>query len=125
MKKSLAIFIIAFSLLTIFALPHFAAAQTAYKAPTLWPTGYWGPLLSCTGNGVGGMQCTNLCDLIGTFINIIYFIITICFFVIAPILFLIGGIMIMTAGANPEMLSKGKSTLKGAVIGIVIILCRY
>lgn len=93
--------------------------------PQLWPNGYWGPLVSCTGNGVGGTQCQSLCDLIGTIVNIIYFAISLCFFIIAPILFITGGIMIMVAGANPEMLSKGKTTLKSTTIGVLIVLCSY
>ncbi len=33
------------------ALPavSFAASQGQYKTPSIWPTGFWGPLVSCTG----------------------------------------------------------------------------
>lgn len=109
------------------ALPLVASA---YTAPNLWgnPPGFWGPLVSCTGNylsGSGATPCTNLCDLINTFVNIVYFLISIALFIIAPLSFAVGGIMIMFAGANPGMLESGKKVLTGAVIGVVIVLCSY
>ena len=125
---------IAFITLLLVIVPSIALA---YSTPTLWPTGFWGPLVSCTGNPyiinsnsgttptTNPNACQNLCDLVNTFINIIYFAISIAFFIIAPILFLVGGIMVMVAGANPEMLSKGKSTLKATAIGVLIVLCSY
>jgi hypothetical protein len=121
---------IAILTLLLIIVPTVALAQSA---PSLWPTGYWGPLVSCQGNPVvingttnqNGNACKSLCDLIYTIINIIYFAISVCFFIVAPILFIIGGIMIMVAGANPEMLSKGKSVLKSTVIGVLIVLCSY
>ena len=98
-------------------------------APSIWPTGYWGGangLLSCTGNYLKVQNpCTNICDLINTIINVLYFAISICIFIIAPILFAVGGIMIMAAGANPEMLGQGKKTLTSTAIGIVVVLCSY
>lgn len=115
------------------ALPLVASA---YTTPNLWPTGYWGQggLISCQGSflnapSVNGNTppptCTNLCDLINTFINIVYFLISIAIFIIAPISLVVGGIMIMFAGANPGMLEQGKKVLTGAVIGLAIVLCSY
>ena len=115
------------------ALPLVASA---YTTPNLWPTGYWGQaqngspagLISCTGNYLSsntGPQCANLCDLINTFINIVYFLMSIAIFIITPIMFVWGGIMIMFAGANPGMLETGKKILTGTVIGLVIVLCSY
>jgi hypothetical protein len=108
----------------------FPLVASAYTTPSLWPTGYWatGGLISCTGNYLSsntGPQCTNLCDLINTFVNIVYFLMTIAIFIIAPISFLAGAIMIMVSGANPGMLENGKKVLTGAVIGLVIVLCSY
>ncbi len=115
-----------------------ALAASTWTQPQLWPTGYWGQggLLSCTGNpytfdasGVPqphpGTTCTNLCDLVKTAINIIYFAMTICIFALAPIFAVAGGVMIMLAGPNPEMLSKAKKLLTGTVIGIALILGSY
>jgi hypothetical protein len=107
------------------AIPLFASA---YTPPNIWPTGFWGPLVSCTGNYLAsnsGAQCTSLCNLINTFVNIVYFAISIALFIIAPISIVVGGIMIMFAGANPGMLENGKKVLTGAVIGVVIVLCSY
>jgi len=119
------LFIKIFILLLILAP---TAAALAYSTPSIWPTGYWGPLVSCNGNylanGSNG-TCQSLCDLINTGINIVYFAMSVAIFIIAPILFIIGGIMIMVSGANPEMLSRGKKTLMDTVIGLVIVLCSY
>ena len=89
----------------------------------------------CTGNYQGATQvavnkdipatCTNLCDLIGTVINVIYLLMSIALFVIAPILMVWGGVTIMFAGANPGSLETGKKILTGTVIGIAIVLCSY
>jgi hypothetical protein len=129
---------VAFIALLLIGVPSIALA---YSPPSLWPMGYWGQnngngvpgLVSCSGNPytingantINNNACKNLCDLVDTIINIIYFIISIAFFIIAPISFIIGGIMIMLAGANPEMLSKGKSLLKATAIGVLIVLCSY
>lgn len=40
---------------------------------------------------------------------------------VALLFFVIGGFRIMLGGANPENLTKGKNTLKGTVIAILII----
>lgn len=107
---------------------------SAYTTPNLWgnPPGFWGPLVSCTGNYLTGAAatagvtpCASLCDVINTFINIVYFVISIALFIITPIAFLVGAVMIMVAGANPEMLGSGKKVLTGTVIGLIIILCSY
>lgn len=110
------------------ALPLVASA--AYSTPNLWgnPPGFWGPLVSCTGNylsGDTGSQCKSLCDLINTAVNIVYFLISVALFIIAPLSVAVGGIMIMLAGANPGMLESGKKVLTGAVIGVIIVLCAY
>ncbi|HUC02197.1 MAG TPA: pilin [Candidatus Paceibacterota bacterium] len=107
-----------------------AAANGTWTMPSLWPTGYWAPngLISCTGNYLAsnsGPQCTDLCDLLETVINVLYFGMTIALFVIAPLMFVVGGIMLLMAGASPEMISAGKKALTATVIGIVIVLCAY
>src|ERR1700685_904463 len=90
------------SILAIVALPLFASAQS-YSPPNLWPDGYWAQngLITCTGSFLGSGSgsgnsanlptCTSLCDLLDTFINIIYFAISICFFILAPLFFAVGG----------------------------------
>ncbi len=110
------------------------ASAAAYTTPNIWgtPPGYWGPLVSCTGNylsknsdGTAPTPCTSLCDLINTFINIVYFGMSIAIFIIAPIMVVAGGIMIMFAGANPGMLESGRKAITAAVVGLLIVLCAY
>jgi hypothetical protein len=89
---------------------------------------YWGsnpPVLSCSGQylELGGRQpCTSVCDILRTLQRAIYFGITLVLFVLAPIMFLAGGIMVAMGGANPGILSMGKTTLWRAFIGTVIAL---
>ena len=132
--KILLVFIVA-SLVAIPALSFASSGGTAYKVPSLWPTGFWGPIVWCTGDYLGNTQvalpsgqpaaCTNLCDLVGTVINVIYLLMSIAIFFIAPILMVWGGVTMMFAGANPGMLETGKKILTGTVIGIAIVLCSY
>ncbi|MDO8536664.1 MAG: hypothetical protein Q7R94_00245 [bacterium] len=76
---------------------------------------YWGPLVSCT-----GATCADLCDLLHTFVHIVYFGVTIAVFLVAPVLIAWGGIMIMLAGGNPGKLEEGKKIVTGTIIGIVL-----
>lgn len=135
MKKTAGRIILFLALFAFVAAPLFASAQNASGIP-YWPQN---GLISCTGNysynGTNGNftgsnpsgqpPCSSLCDLVQTIVNIVYFLITICLFILAPIMVAVGGIMMMISGANPEMLSKGKSVLTAAVVGIVIVLCSY
>ena len=108
-----------------------AATVTSVMAPNIWgiPPGYWATngVVSCTGNYLTGAtnSCSNLGDLLQTFINVIYLAMSIALFILAPILFLVGAIMLITAGASPDMITKGRQTMIGTVIGIVIVLCSY
>ena len=116
------------------AISFASSGGTSYSTPSLWPTGFWGPIVWCTGNYLPNPQyvanthpasCTNLCDLIGTVLNVVYLAMSIAIFIIAPITLVAGGVMIMLAGANPGMLENGKKMLTGAVIGLIIVLCSY
>jgi len=108
-----------------------ATTVTPVVAPNIWgvPPGWWAPngIVSCTGNYLTGAtnSCSNLGDLLQTAVNVIYLGMSIALFIIAPILFLVGAIMLITAGASPDMITKGRQTMVGTVIGIVIILCSY
>jgi len=125
-----------------FAAQSSGGGSVSYTTPKLWPTGFWGPIVWCTGDyltNTGGTQgnnqllvqgsqppaCNNLCDLVGTFINIIYLAMSIAIFIAAPIMVATGGVMIMLSGANPGLLETGKKVLTGAVIGLAIVLCSY
>lgn len=45
--------------------------------------------------------------------------------IVATFMFIYGGIMFMVSGGNPELVKKGKDTLKFSSIGIVIILVSW
>ncbi len=133
-KKTFAKIVLILLIGSSIALPlvSFASVNNSYKVPSLWPTGFWGPIVWCTGNYIPGATqigspdtCNNLCDLIGTFLNVIYLIMSIAIFIIAPIGVVWGGILIMFSGANPGTLESGKKILLGTVIGIIIVLCAY
>lgn len=94
-----------------FVLPIVVFAQAS---PSIWPTGYWGPILTCHGTGC------DFCHLLRTFQNLAYVMLSIGIFAIAPIFIIWGGIRIMTAGASPAGIAAGKSILTGTVIGIAI-----
>ena len=106
--------------LVAITLPSFASAAV----PNVWPTGFWGPLLSCSGNYTNGSlpPCTSLCDLISTIENIIYFGISVVVFIIAPVLFAWGGIMYMVSRGSPDGISKAKGVLTKTLLGVVITL---
>jgi len=42
--------------------------------------------------------------------------------ILAPLMVVIGGIYILSAGGNPNKVSKGKEVIKWAIIGLAIIL---
>ena len=128
--KTLIVILSFFAAVTLFA--PFAASASVAQGIGL--TGYWGPLVSCTGNydssttvmpGAPSNACTSVCDLIGTFINVTYFAMSAALFILAPVLFVVGGIMFLMSGANPGMLEKAKKTLTSTLIGLLIVLCAY
>ncbi len=111
-------------------LPFFASAASL---PNVWdPTSIKGPLVTCTGSlyqsdGVtpNPNACKDLCDLVRTVVTDIYVGIAFVIWIILPLMFVVGGIMYMMGGANPNLLTMARSTLKGAVIGAIIVLCAY
>jgi hypothetical protein len=126
MKKKL----IFSAVLALSFLPLLASAQSL---PDVWnPASIKGPLVTCTGdvagidqNPAGLNPCQSLCDLVRTVVSDIYIGIAFIIWIILPISFIAGGIMYMLGGANPGLLTSAKSTLKGAVIGTIIVLCAY
>ncbi len=92
----------------------FAPVVAFAQDPSLWPTGYWGPILTCHGTGC------DFCHMLRTFQNLAYVLLSIGIFAIAPVMIIWGGFRIMTAGASPEGVSAGKRILTATVIGIAI-----
>ncbi len=126
-------------MVALFSLPLLASAGTAPSEwPDVWsPASIHGPFVTCTGTGnqattlpnsdqIPAMpQCQDLCDLIYTIVSDVYICIAFVIWIILPIMFVVGGIMYMMGGANPKLLTSAKSTLMGAVIGTIIVLCAY
>ncbi len=44
---------------------------------------------------------------------------------LALLAFIIGGFMFILSSGNKEMVEKGKSSIKGAVIGLIVVLLAY
>lgn len=119
------------AVLVLLAFPFVSSAHT----PDLLSGGYWGkPLVSCSAplelNSSGepvasGNPCTNLCDLVHTFVHLTVFAMSITLYVLAPILFSWGGILILVAGANPGLIDRARKILIGTVIGVVITLSAF
>ena len=124
MKKG---FLLALTLVLITALPYGALATSRPPNTNIWnPSILNGPLTTCTGDGANGTNtCQDLCDLVATIINIIYFIIGVVLWIITPVTFVIAGILYLTAGANGEAISRAKKAAMGAVIGLAIVLCSW
>ncbi len=116
-----------FCILTLLPALSFAATQI-----NLFPTGFWGPLVSCSGavkvfdasgNATDNPNaCTSLCDLIDTFLRLIYFGMTVALFILTPVFFAWGGLTILVAGGDPGKLGEGKKILTGTLVGIMIVL---
>jgi hypothetical protein len=112
------------------------SSGTAHADSRVFPTGYWGPLLSCTGNynqvvpvGADGVSetCNDFCDLLYTGQNVVDFAITLVFFVGAPAMITFGGIMLMIAGTGgaEENRKMAKDIIVSAIIGVGITLAAY
>jgi hypothetical protein len=112
------------------------ASNTAHADSRVWPTGYWGPLLSCTGNynqvvpesgPLKGKTCDSFCDLLYTGQNVVDFAMTLVIFVGAPAMITFGGIMLMIAGSggSDENRKLAKDIIVSAIIGVGITLSAY
>ena len=100
----------------LLAISYLLIPLAASADVSLFPAGYWGPLVSCS-----GIQC-NTCHLFSTAQMVIYFIMTLTIFVIGPLMITAGGIMMLISAGNAEKFSSGRKMATGAVIGILIAL---
>lgn len=132
MKTKLALGI----LLAAVLMPSFALAGTINS--NVWSVSILkGPLVTCTGTGTeakilsDGTQipasgpCLNLCDLVSTAANVVYFGIGVVIWIIMPILFAWSGILFMISGGSPERTGQAKKMITGTVIGLLIVLLAY
>jgi hypothetical protein len=136
MKRNLNLFGLGTLSLIAILIPIFApgaamAATAALKSNVFNPSILTGPLTLCVGSpavNTGGNNlptCQNLCDFLVQVAQVIYFAIGVVIWIIVPILVAIGGLMILLAGASPELVSRGKKTITGAIWGMVIVLCAW
>ncbi len=79
----------------------------------------WWPLVPC-GTSVNPAECTT-CDLFRLVKNIIDFVLIGLMPPLATLLFVWGGFLILMGGANPGLISQGKTICWNAAIGIAII----
>jgi Type IV secretion system pilin len=88
-----------------------------------------GPLISCTGAGPTGgtdnKNCSDVCDLVCTAGNVVYFGIGVVIWIVLPIVFAWSGILLIISTGNPEQIGKAKKMLTAAVIGLLIVICAY
>jgi hypothetical protein len=122
MKRNLAVVYAALLVFSL-ALPYVASA--AINSNVWSPSILSGPLVTCTGNGVGGTQCQNLCDLIATIANVIYYCIGVVIWIITPIMVAWAGILMLMSRGSPEKVSSARKMLTGIMLGLLIVLCAY
>jgi hypothetical protein len=79
----------------------------------------WWPLVPC-GTSVNPTPC-NRCDLLKLLKNIIDFVLMGLMPPVAAILFVWGGFLILMGGANPGLISQGKTIFWNTAIGVAIV----
>jgi uncharacterized BrkB/YihY/UPF0761 family membrane protein len=124
-----------FTLLALAPALSFAATSAITVRQDVWnPTILAGPLTVCTGNylvggnttNTGGLPtCTDLCDLFGQIIAILYYLMAVGIWIIVPIMFLWSGVSLMISRGDPGKTSEARKMLTGAVIGVAIMLGAY
>lgn len=119
---------VAIPIIALFVLPSFVTVASASATNNVWELSILqGPLVTCTGTGGsnGLPACSNLCDLIATFVHIVYFGIAVVIWIVTPIMFAWGGIRFMLSRGNPGAMSGAKKQLTATVIGLLIVLAAY
>lgn len=95
------------------------------------PTGgFWTPgepLVPCgiTPIGAGPVIPCDQCELLHLVKHIIDFILIAAAPILATFFFIVAGVYMMLGGANPGMLSQGKSIFKNTFIGLLIVLMAW
>ncbi|MGC9598851.1 MAG: hypothetical protein ABSE18_00485 [Minisyncoccia bacterium] len=112
--------------LALFAIMAPYLAFAAINSNVWSPAILKGPLVTCTGAGGGGTSsCSNLCDLVSTAANVIYFGIGVVIWIIAPIMIAWSGIRLLISRGSPEKTSEARKMITSVVIGLLIVLCAY
>ena len=79
-------------------------------------------LVPCGGEGQPSCQ---LCHIFVLFDDIITYVLTILTPIIAGLMLVVGGFYMLFAGPSPQLFDKGKSIIKGTVVGLVIIMISW
>ena len=128
MRKSWALLLL---VIIVVLVPALALANHRAPNTNIWSISILqGPLVVCGGNYAGGSTanlplCSNLCDLVAEFIQIVYFIMGVALWIILPISFAIGGIMFLVSRGNSGETSKARAWLTNSIIGLVVMLCAW
>lgn len=80
------------------------------------------PLVPC--GGAGQPTCTK-CELLHLVDNLADFIMIALAPIVATLFFVVAGVYIMLGGANPSMLSQGKSMFTNALTGLIIVMLAW
>ena len=119
---------VALALIIAFVFPFVADAATTGVKSNVWdPRILGGPLVICTGDGVGRdmVPCESLCDLVGQIAHVVYYFIAVVIWVIAPIMIAWTGLSLLMSQGSAEAMSHAKGRLGRVVIGLLIVLCGY
>ena len=79
-------------------------------------------LIQC--GGIGQKVC-EFCDLFLLITNIFNFFLVTIIPPIATLLLVVGGFIMLTAGGNPQSISKGRTILTAVVIGLIIVYASW
>lgn len=127
MKKNAAYLFPLVLIIMATAMPYVASAtinSNVWDIKTLQ-----GPLISCTGantpGGTDNKNCQDLCDLVETSANVIYFGIAVVIWIIAPIMIAWVGISLIFSRGNPGAITAARDRATRVVVGLLIVLCAY
>ncbi len=88
---------------------------------SLFPKGYWGPIVPSDIDATTATFCT----FFETIRHAMYLGLTLVLFIVLPITIMYGGALVLTSAGNAERVGQGKSAVTGALVGIAIALCAY
>jgi len=108
-QKSLGLFLLAFLFFSLIPIQAQAVCN-------------FGPLVPC---GRPGAPTCQFCDIFKLLNNIMNYIIKCIAPIVAGLMLVIGGFYLLIAGTSPQLVSKAKSIITAAVIGLVIIFVAW
>lgn len=107
---------------SVVAMPLVAVAAGAFNGPIVQCNGQ--VTLDANGNPVPTGLC-QFCDLFKLIHNIFQYLAFTVTPALSVVVFLIGAFLLMFSGASEQLKTQGKAAIRGAVIGIVIVLLSW